>query len=178
MGNLFAERLELCVSDRIEKQGLENMNTHELGEAVDMIKDSYEMEKLKSEKRYYDTLVDAMERHEYSVDYDEGGMIGYPRNTRRMGYPGQPRTSTGRFAYDSDRMMRDADHSMRNYGSKYGYSHDEYMENREHATPEQKKEMLNKYMDEMYEMAKDMVEDMSPEEKQIWKSKLSRVINM
>lgn len=38
MGNLFTEKLEMCISDKVNQVGLQNMNTHELGEAVDMVK--------------------------------------------------------------------------------------------------------------------------------------------
>ena len=37
---------------------------------------------------------------------------------------------------------------------------------------------LEEYMDDLGDMAKDMVRDMSPEEKQMWKTKLNKLINM
>ncbi len=33
-------------------------------------------------------------------------------------------------------------------------------------------------MDDLYDMAKEMVQDMSPEEKQMWKNKLTQIVNM
>lgn len=178
MSNLFTEKMEMCISDKVNKIGLENMNTHELGEAIDMVKDTYEMDMLKSKKRYYDTLVEAMNESQYGVDYDEYGRIGYHKiNKNRMmdrgamGYPGQPRDTRGRYTYPEHRMM-DMD------VSRYGYSHDEYMENRTNATPEQRKQMLDQYMDDLYEMGKDMIMDMTPEEKAIWKAKITKMVNL
>ena len=191
MANLFAEKLEVCVSEKME-QGLDKVNAKEMGEVVDMIKDSYEIEKLKAEKRYFDSVVEAMER---------GGDNGYYDD---MGYPVR-RDSRGRFMTDSSRvsrrgyepyahrpedMTRDM-YSDGNYGnrgrmggSRYGYSHDEYMDKRKEfpmSDPEgakHRKQLLNDYMDDMYDMAKELVQDMSPEEKQMWKAKLAQISSM
>ena len=68
--------------------------------------------------------------------------------------------------------------------SRYGYSHDEYMKEKQmHSGQDEmskKKRMdkLEEYMDDLGVMAKDMVRDMSPEEKQMWKAKLNKLINM
>ena len=203
MANLFSEKLELCVSEQMEK-GLDKINAKEMGEVVDMIKDSYEIEKLKAEKRYYDSVVDAMEQggEEY---YDD---MGYPtrRDSRGRFMSGGSRTSRRGFdAYahrpedltrdmywdnrgynsnDGSRSGRTSGGSMNTSASRYGYSHDEYMDKRKEypmTDPEsakQRKQLLNDYMDDMYDMAKEMVQDMSPEEKQMWKSKLSQISNM
>lgn len=204
MANLFAEKLELCVSEKME-QGLEKVNAKEMGEVVDMIKDSYEIEKLKAEKKYYDSVVDAMHEHQSDVvDYED---MGYPvrRDSRgrfmsggrsnRMGY--------NSYAHRPEDMTRDMYWDDRGYGdmgyngnrgsgngrsnssnSRYGYSHDEYVQKRSEypmTDPEsakQRKQLLNDYMDDLYDMAKEMVQDMSPEEKQMWKNKLTQITNM
>lgn len=68
--------------------------------------------------------------------------------------------------------------------SRYGYSHDKYMEERQKYSkedPEDKKkrtELLNEYMEDFMDSAKEMVSDMSPEEKQMWKVKINKLINM
>ena len=41
-----------------------------------------------------------------------------------------------------------------------------------------RKQLLNDYMDDLYDMAKEMVQDMSQEEKQMWKAKLTQITNM
>lgn len=68
--------------------------------------------------------------------------------------------------------------------SRYGYSHDEYMKEKQmnsgndEASKKKRMEKLEEYMDDLGTMAKDMVHDMSPEEKQMWKVKLNKLINM
>lgn len=96
----------------------------------------------------------------------------------------------GRLYYGGDsynHMMReDGTHipDARHLSSRYGYSYDEYMRKRDMYSkddPEQKRkrtEMLNEYMDDLGDMAKEMVADMSPEEKQAWKIKLNKLLNM
>ncbi len=142
MANLFAEKLELCVSEQMEN-GLDKVNAKEMGEVVDMIKDSYEIEKLKAEKKYYDSVVNAMHEHEEDV-YDR---YGYPVRRDNMGRYMSPRkyTSGGtrgfeyrdNYAHRPEDMTRDMywdENGMREKTSRYGYSHDEYMEKRKDYT--------------------------------------------
>lgn len=192
MANMFSEKLELCVSEQMEK-GLDKINTKEMGEVVDMIKDSYEIEKLKAEKRYFDSVVEAMnEKGDY---YDD---MGYPvrRDSRGRFMSGGSRTTRmgyEPYAHRPEDMTRDmySDGAYGNRGrmgnptmSRYGYSHDEYMDKRKEypmTDPEgakHRKQLLNDYMDDMYDMAKEMVQDMSPEEKQMWKAKLAQISSM
>lgn len=183
MANLFAEKLELCVSEKME-QGLDKVNAKEMGEVVDMIKDSYEIEKLKAEKKYYDSVVNAMHEHQSDVvDYED---MGYPvRRDSRGRYMSGSRN--GRMGYNAyahrpEDMTRDM-YSNRNE-SRYGFSHDEYVQKRSEypmTDPESakhRKQLLNDYMDDLYDMAKEMIQDMSPEEKQMWKAKLTQITNM
>lgn len=181
MANLFAEKLELCVSEKVE-QGLDKVNAHELGEVVDMIKDSYEIEKLKSEKRYFDAVTDAMDTHDewyedvgYPTRRDSRGrFVSSSRRGNRMGYEV--------YAHRPQEITRDMYHDES--GSRYGYSHDEYIAKRSEypmTDPEgakHRKQLLNDYMDDLYDMAKDVVSDMSPEEKQMWKTKLTQIATM
>ena len=188
MANLFAEKLELCVSEKME-QGLDKVNAKEMGEVVDMIKDSYEIEKLKAEKRYYDSVVDAMHDAEMEEQRD---MFGYPTRRDSRGRFMSSGRSRGRMGYDDgysyahkpEDMTREMYGGGYDRGSRYGYSHDEYMQKRSDypmSDPEgakHRKQLLNDYMDDLYDMAKDMVQDMSPEEKQMWKNKLTQIVNM
>ena len=195
MANLFAEKLELCVSEKME-EGLDKVNAKEMGEVVDMIKDSYEIEKLKAEKKYYDSVVSAMHEHDGREEdyYDD---MGYPvrRDSRgrfmsssgrrggRRGYEAyahRPEDMTREMYWDDRQFNRDGSST----NSRYGYSHDEYMEKRSEypmTDPEgakHRKQLLNDYMDDLFDMAKEMVQDMSPEEKQMWKAKLTQITNM
>ena len=48
-------------------------------------------------------------------------------------------------------------------------------------TPEDMKartEMIEDRMDDLYDMFKEEVKDMTPEEKQLWKTKISKIINL
>lgn len=202
MANLFAEKLELCVSEKME-QGLDKVNAKEMGEVVDMIKDSYEIEKLKAEKKYYDSVVNAMHEGQEEM-YDD---MGYPVRRDSMGrYMSNSRSRGSRrgfeaYAHRPEDMTRDMYWDDRGYSdmgyngnrgnnrggsnsSRYGYSHDEYMDKRSEypmTDPESakhRKQLLNDYMDDLYDMAKEMVQDMSQEEKQMWKAKLTQITNM
>ena len=85
------EKLTKCAEMELEK-GVENVDTKEMGDVVDIIKDL-------AEAMYYRTLVVAMEENEYGEDYDEYG----PMEDGRRGYRGQPRSkSSGRYMSRGD----------------------------------------------------------------------------
>jgi hypothetical protein len=195
-------------------KGTEQVNTKEFGDVVDMIKDLTEAEKNKWQSCYYKSIVEAMEDSEYGEDYDWSGpdedRMGYPRMrdsmgryTSRRGYR-QGGRSSGRRNYD-EMMMEDPRYmdnmndrmyysngaygggrrgQTMNAGSRYGYSHDEYMQkikmhnSNDPETMKKRAKMIDEHMDDMYEMFKEEVADMSPEEKQMWKSKLNKIINL
>ena len=217
----MCEKLMDTINHELDK-GIENINTQELGEAIDMVKDLYEAKKEMYEACYYKQVMEAMEEHDFEDEeeiMDEG----------RRGYRGQPRDSMGRYTsrgrgrggrrgyeeymppmYREEPIMmaqneRDMDmnmgrmyyaesgtHKMQsgensrssdsNRTSRYGFAHDEYMEKREkHSKPEdhaKRMELLNDYIGDLEQMAKDVVKGMSPEEKQTWRVKLSKIINM
>ena len=68
--------------------------------------------------------------------------------------------------------------------SRYGYSHDDYMTKMDmydHTNPEMKqkrKELIDERIDELSDMLTDTIEKMTPEEKQMWKMKMNKLINM
>ena len=103
------EKLTKCAEMELEK-GVENVDTKEMGEVVDIIKDL-------AEAMYYRTLVVAMEDSEYGEDYDEYG----PMEDGRRGYRGQPRSKTsGRYmsigdGRRSNRGRRGYDKTMGDY---------------------------------------------------------------
>lgn len=70
-------KMELC-------KGIENVDTKEMGEVAEMLKELCEAE-------YYAKITKAMDEHEYGEDYDENG----PMDKRY--YRGQPRDSRGRY---------------------------------------------------------------------------------
>jgi len=188
-------------------KGAGQVNTKEFGEVVDMIKDLTEAEKNKAEACYYKSIVEAMENSEYGEDYDWEGRMGYSRGSGRSGNRGGRREYNQPMMYDDryDEMMDGRmGYSNGAYGggqrgmsrsgyssqggnqrsSRYGFSHDEYMNNQKmHSskTPEDMKaraDMIEDRIDDLYDMFKEEVKDMTPEEKQLWKSKINRVINL
>ena len=101
------EKLTKCAEMELEK-GVENVDTKEMGEAVDIIKDL-------AEAMYYRTLVVSMEDNEYGEDYDEYG----PMEDGRRGYRGQPRSKTsGRYMSIGD--GRRSNRGRRGYNEPMG----------------------------------------------------------
>lgn len=68
--------------------------------------------------------------------------------------------------------------------SRYGFSHDEYLEKRKSLNPMQpedkrkREELLDGYLEDLCDMSKEVVDGMTPEEKQKWKSKITKILNM
>lgn len=188
------------MTEKLEQFAMEEMskdksciNTKELGEVVDMVKDLLEAKKYKAEAKYYTSITEAMEDSEYGQDYDYRGRLGYS-GSRRMNMRGYeegnyrmlPDMQDDRYGYPQGRGGSQSGSRSGNYsrggqssGSRYGYSHDEYMMSKKTSNdPEKRKELLNTYMNDLQEMAKDMIEDMTPDEKQMWKVKLNKIMNM
>jgi hypothetical protein len=77
------EKLRECSKMEIDN-GIENIDTKEMGEVADIIKDLAEAE-------YYAKISKAMDEAEYGEDYD------YMGSYDRKGYRWQPRDSRGRY---------------------------------------------------------------------------------
>lgn len=110
------ETLTECAKHEFDK-GVENIDTKEMGEVIDMIKDLAEAE-------YYRKISVAMDEAEYGEDYD---YMGAYDEYERKGYRGQRRDSRGRYmrrrGYES-RMMPEMDYDemerMRDMDRPYG----------------------------------------------------------
>ena len=102
------EKLTECAKHEMDN-GIEAVDTKEMGEVTDIIKDL-------AEAMYYRKLTEAMKEYEYGEDYDEYG----PMDDGRRGYIGQPRDSMGRYT----RRRRD--------GRRIGYEEPPYW----HMTPD------------------------------------------
>lgn len=168
---------------------LENVDTKELGEAVDMIKDL-------SEAIYYCTITEAMEGKEkeekshnmyyiphrdmerpngkmyYEEPYNYGGRMYYGGGSNggsgSMGGNGGNSGSSRTYReYDYYPEMRD----MREGRSPI--SRKTYMESKEmHHDKSKQMQELEKYMQELSTDIIEMIEDASPEEKQVLQKKL------
>lgn len=164
-------------------KGKNAINTKEFGEVVDMMKDLSEVKKNNAEACYYMAITEAMENSEYGEDYDYEGRL----NRRGYRMPSEVyRVNEDRLYYGNmnRNMANGRSNTSRPSGSRYGYSHDDYMDAKRYYSttdPEGKRirmEKLEDYTDDLVESAKEMIQDMSPEEKQAWKMKLSKIINM
>ena len=189
---------KLAETTKVElDKGIENVDTKEMGEVADIIKDLAEAE-------YYAKISKAMDEAEYGEDYDYMG--AYDEHERK-GYRGQRRDSRGRYmkrSYTPNTMMHDDEWEDmqrnrdmdRNLGKMY-YTEPMTMNN-DHAnsesrydrakrgyeeskamhkdnTPESKQhkmKSLEEYTKELAEDITTMVHDMSAEEKNLIRGKL------
>ena len=150
---------------------LDQVDTKELGEAIDMIKDL-------EEAIYYCTITKAMtekedKEKEHHYYYTEKVYPDYyrdmDRSAGRMYYGGN-----GSNGYDEkitsypSTMMRDAREG------RSGRSRKSYMESKEmHQGKEMQMKELEKYMQELTHDITEMVSDASPEEKVMLQQKIS-----
>ena len=142
---------------------LEQVDTKELGEVIDMIKDL-------SEAIYYCTITEAMEEQDkekevyyYPMDSSKGGRMYYDGNKGRgEGY---------QYPMDMD-TWRDEKEGRSPHKRRM------YMESKEnHHDKTSQIQNLEQYMKELSSDVVEMVQGSSPEEKQLLKSKLTTLIS-
>ena len=194
------ETLVGCVQAQLAD--IKNADTHELGEAIDMIKDL-------EESMYYCSIVKSMEEAEKEErlcpNCRRKAYMEYPyerdmdRDMGRMYYTGQPRNSRGQYmggkrGYEDAQTRYDGEH--RGGNSNMNYYHERefpiemrdsregrspmsrrmYMESKEmHKDKNQKVKELEKYMQELSEDIVEMIEGASPEEKQMLERKMTHL---
>ena len=151
-------------------QGLNNLDTHEAGQAADIIKDLSEAkknltdaEKNEWESCYYASIVKAMK--DADERGDEEDRYGYiPREASRMGKRGMQRDRIKRWVRDPDtfedemydragytpgrKMSRDDRSSDNSSDERYGKPYREYIDSRRHYS--ESKSQADKDMMEMY----------------------------
>ena len=168
----------------------QNVDTKELGEAVDMIKDL-------AEAIYYCTITEAMEENNKEEKKQQHIMYYtpykiYPDYYRDMDYNkmyysgmygagGVTPSGIGMGSMGSnsrehqDRIMpREYPIEMRDYREgRSGMSRRTYMESKEnHQSKEVQMKELEKYMKELSEDISEMIEDATPEERQVLHQKI------
>ena len=176
------ERLMSCVESQIND--LSSANAEELGEAVDMIKDL-------EETIYYCTVVKAMEEKEENKDRDVMyyPVMYYNGNGNSNNNGGSRGYTPGRYYYPDHETMYYGDayaRGMRDYANVYpreirdyregrsGNSRRSYMESKEmHEGKEKQMMELEKYMRELSGDVMEMINDATPEEKEILSQKLN-----
>lgn len=223
----LCDRILTLTKAEVDK-GVECLDTKELGEAIDMIKDLAQAKKEMVEVCYKMQIMDAMEKAEYGVDYDERGrMRNYPpirmytpmedsypyysyedymrdmdKKYGRMYYGGNS-SSGGNSGYSgtggnsgssgmgggsrgySEGMPEGYESYNVNMSSRPVQVRDPregrsatrrkmYMEAKEnHKDKTIQMEELEKYMKELSRDITEMIEDASPEEKQVLQQKIS-----
>ena len=180
------ETLIGCVQTQLSD--IHNVDTHELGEVIDMIKDL-------EEAMYYCTITKAMEEKEKEptkyyipmtypyylpdrdMDKDEWGRMYYPQGRDSQGRFTES-NSGGRKNYREKPYYYDErEFPMELRDSREGrspMSRRMYMESKElHKDKDTKIRELDKYMKELSEDLVEMIDDASPEEKQLLEKKIS-----
>lgn len=190
---------------KFEEMNLDKLCEKDFPEIFDIMKDTAETKKYLAEANYYDKITEAMENAEYGEDYDFEGKLGYQRrrdsqgrymSNRRMGfvpemYDRDAEYDMGRMYYSTGMGSNTSGGSMntsatrRGMGSsRYGYSHDKYMNEKQNYSmtdpedAEKRRHLLSERLDDLYAMAKEEVMDMSPEEKAMWKTNISKLMNI
>ena len=192
----MVEKLSEFAKCELDK-GIEQVDTKEMGEVAEIIKEL-------SEAEYYAKISKAMDEAEYGEDYDYRGAYD---EYERKGYRGQRRDSRGRYMsrrgympmmrdYDWDNMQMDRDmdrehgkmyytepmtmrndnqaHSESRYDrARRGYEESKAM-HKSGSVEDKKKNMesLEHYMKELSEEMAELIESMDASEKTMVRSKL------
>ena len=142
---------------------LEEVDTKELGEAIDMIKDL-------EEAIYYCTVTEAMtdSQHEKKWEMKKEGYHEDRMYYQPMMHPDKDRPDYGNDSYHDDHAYRD-EREGRSYNSRRMY-----MEARDtHKDKAVQLRELERYMQELSQDITDMIADASPEEKQYLEKKIT-----
>lgn len=140
------EALIDCVECQIHGH-LKDVDTKELGEAIDMIKDL-------SEAMYYYTITEAMEGEEDKWNYHDGAL--YEKHKEKKDHS------------QHHEMMRDP------YEGKSGLHRKKYMEDKiHHKDKTQQMQDLEEYMQELANDMTEMIADTTMEEKQLLQQKIA-----
>lgn len=201
----ICDKLEEWVECEMTK-GSEEANAVGLGMVTDMLKDVCEAKEKVVKACYYEELMETMEedsefekeeRQERKKMRTDGRMY-FPVDVQgsnsgsavQRGFPGPYDPNRG-WPGDNIRMdgiswttpgvssMKGA----KGTGGRRGFSFDNYEEALEMYSqddPESKRmrmESLNRDLHELVEMSKEVAAKLSPEEKQMWKSQISKILN-
>lgn len=180
------ETLIGCVQAQLSD--IHNVDTHELGEVIDMIKDLEEAiyyctitkameEKEKEPTKYYIPMTYPYYLPDRDMDKDEWGRMYYPQGRDSQGRFTEG-NSGGRKNYREKPYYYDErEFPMELRDSREGrspMSRRMYMESKElHKDKDTKIRELDKYMKELSEDLVEMIDDSSPEEKQLLEKKIS-----
>lgn len=171
------EALMNCIQAQVG-QGLQNVDTKELGEAIDMLKDM-------EEAMYYCSITKAMEENKEEEKYRNKYFSMYPPyndggNYNRMYYDGGGRQGGGNRSDGRSRSYYDGEYypyptEIRDYREgRSPVTRRNYMESKElHHDKTKQMQELEKYMKELTDDVLEMINGASPEEKQMLSQKLT-----
>lgn len=156
-----------CVAKQISGN-LEKIETKELGEAIDMIKDL-------AKAIYYCTITEAMDQKEEAQRYAPQ-MTNYYGGGRTMYYDGRGNSMPGQSAGMG--AMRTGGYPMLTESRDYREGRSPmyrkmYMEGKMINDKSKSMQELDNYMQELTSDLVDMIQDASPEEKQLLQQKIN-----
>lgn len=187
------KQMKECLTSMVEGQiygNLEQVDTKELGEAIDMIKDL-------AEAIYYCTITEAMEGEGYEEDgkmyyAPKKTMYNYPIRDYKEKYPYDIMYAqkNGRYPMGGRDVMYDGhvrvnypesvehvyrDGAMRDpHEGKSGQRRKMYMEGQKmHHDKTKQMQELEAYMAELAQDMSEMIQEASPEEKQLLQQKIA-----
>lgn len=153
-----------------------NIDTHELGEVIDMIKDIAEYERNSHESEYYKSITNAM----YSYENSSNRMSYIPDESIRNMMPDYK--SKERY----DRYMDSANNRIYNkdYDDKYGKSYNQWVDAKRHYTDTHSESYKNKmdekateHMNTMIDSIKNIWREADPTLKQTIKNNMTNLLN-
>lgn len=184
------DKLITAIGEQIDGN-LEAVNSGELGDAIDMVKDL-------SEAIYYCTVTEAMEGNDYSKGshrptahyYGEGSTMYHTRPEeyyypmrREEHYPimyssGNTNSSNSgggsRYYEEPSRMYYSPNYSMMDYErDRSSASRRRYMDGKMYKDKSSQMKELESYTQELATDITEMIRDASPEEKQLLQQKIS-----
>lgn len=194
----ICDKLEEWVECEIAK-GSENANAVGLGMVTDMLKDVCEAKEKVVKACYYEELMGEMEedsefekeererrkQDRYMYFPVQGSNSG---SAAERGFPGPYNPlpmMAGQMRWQDGATWSERPDDKRGEMDRRrkGFSFDSYMEAMEmypsddQDSKRMRIESLNKDLDDLVNMGKDVVARLSPEEKQVWKGKISKLLN-
>ena len=180
------ESLMACVESQMTH--LDQVDTKELGEAIDMIKDLeeaiYYCTITKAMKEYDEEEKKSSQHHQQGQMYNNGG-IGGSNYYTPMYYPPMYNDGSmyveGNSNFDRNNMrsgnIRGQDmlmDQMRDHREgKSPIRRRMYMEGKQYKDPQKQMKELEEYMHELTDDIMEMIEDATPEEKQLLRQKIT-----
>lgn len=154
-------------------KGIENVDTHELGEVVDMVKDLAEAKEKCWKACYYKKIIEAMDEAQDDEDY-EYGRRGYRKSPLRKPWPCE-------HDKDYDEMNREGDRHIEN--PRYGQAYNEYQYAKRHYTatnsPMDREEMnrhASEHVSDTIETLREIYRGADPELKKRIKTDMTKLI--